>query len=230
MRKKIILLLSVLLLCGCNEVSSSIDSVNSSNDSSTALSSSADFSLPVKTASNDNSARTSPINSQNLDQYLFRSDIQYVDLRNIDMVVEEGYVCGFEFIPFYQIICSFTSTTTLYSMSRKTIDEEIISAGQIGSFTANYVESLEQIESLFSKEKPIFLISQGGSESSYMINLLIQLGYDESKLYNVGGVSNNEGISAYRDVKTNKYYVSAGVSGIEVSVDFTFTETLTPIK
>lgn len=186
--------------------------------------------IPEKISATDNAAFSSPINSHNLDKYLFRDDVQYVDLRSSYMVLEEGYVAGFEFIPYYNIVASSVEGAKLYQTKRtQDAGGNNISVGQTGSFFAQYEESEQIINSLFSKTKYIFLISQGGSEGAYLINLLIQLGYDGNLLYNVGGVSNSEGIESYRDVKTNKYYVS-GHSGFEVSVEYDFTKNLTPIS
>ena len=186
--------------------------------------------IPKKANSTDNASLNSPVNSHNLDKYMNRKDVQYVDLRSSKMVLEEGYVAGFEFIPFYNIIASFSGDSTLYKMERTTDGEgNSIYAGQVGSFKAMYEESQSIIETLFSKNKHIFLISQGGSESSYVINLLIQLGYDGNLLYNVGGVSNGEGVDSYRDVTTNKYYVK-GHSGFNASVSYDFLNDLTPIR
>lgn len=204
-----VLIFSILLLTSC-------EPYDSSNEILT---------IPQKTNITDNDVLSSPINSSNLDNYMFRDDVQYVDLRSVNMVLTEGYVSGFSFIPFYNIIASFTGTKTLYTM--KGIDN--VSPGQVGSFVANYEESNTEIEYYFTKEKYIFFISQGGSEGSYMINLLIQLGYDASKLYNVGGVSNSEGRPAYKNVESNKYFVSSGVNGITFKIDYEYNENLTPI-
>lgn len=213
-RIRLFLLVPFLCLISCQEKTETSNSENLLLE------------IPSKLNATDNAAMTSPINSRNLDLYLFRDDVQYVDLRNMDIVFEEGYVCGFQFIPFYQLVASFTSANTLYTMRRT----ESASAGQVGSFIANFEESEEQINYYFSKDLPIFFLSQGGSEAAYMINLLIQLGYDGKKLYNAGGIVNNEGIPAYRDIKTNKYYVKAGVSDVDSKFDFTFKDELTPVN
>lgn len=186
--------------------------------------------IPNKISGTDNSARTSPINSSNLDDYMFRDDVQYIDLRSGTMILEEGYVAGFQFVPYYSIIASFSSTSTLYQMKNITDDDgETHYAGQIGSFVAQYEESESIIESIFDKNKYIFLLSQGGSESAYIINLLIQLGYNGNLLYNVGGVSNSEGIPSYNSIDTNKYYIS-GIGDYGVTVNYDFLEELTPIN
>jgi len=62
-----------------------------------------------------------------------------------------------------------------------------------------------------------------------MINLLIQLGYNSKLLYNVGGVSNSEGVASYRSIETNKYYVS-GIGDFGVDVSYDYFENLTPIN
>lgn len=186
--------------------------------------------IPSKENKFDRAAASSPINSYNLDKYLFREDVQYIDLRSSEMIFEEGYVAGFEFIPFYSFIASFKSDKTLYKM-QNTNDAEgnRISAGQVGGFIAQYEQSESIIKSLVSRDKYIFLISQGGSESSYFINLLIQLGYNPSLLYNVGGVSNSEGIASYKSIETNKYFVS-GTGNLGVSISYDIINTLTPIE
>ena len=62
-----------------------------------------------------------------------------------------------------------------------------------------------------------------------MINLLIQLGYDGNLLYNVGGVSNSEGISSYKSISTNKYYVES-LNDFKITIEYNFAEDLTPIE
>ena len=181
--------------------------------------------IPLKETSNDISSSNSPINSHNLDEFMFREDVQYVDLRSSYMILQDGYVAGFEFIPFYSIIASFTSSKTLYRM--KSVGDA--DPGHVGGFVAQYEESERIIKELFRQDKPIFLISQAGSESGYVINLLIQLGYDGNLLYNVGGVSNGEGIASYSSIKTNKYFVQ-GTGNLDVKVDYGFTDRLTPIN
>lgn len=186
--------------------------------------------IPQKKNSTDNDVLSSPINVYNLDDYLFRDDVQYVDVRKIEMIASEGYVAGFQFIPFYSIIASFAGEGTLYKMQR-IFDEnnKIIGAGQVGTFKAMYEESDSIINSLFSKDKYIFIISQGGSEATYVINLLIQLGYNPELLYNVGGVMNSEGYPSYSSMNANSYFVE-GTGNLDMSVKFDFMSDLTPIN
>ncbi len=211
----IVLSMFICLLSGCNKT---IEEKESNQ-----------IVIPTKANSLDNFPSESTINTMNLDQYMFREDVQYVDLRSMKMIANEGHVAGFEFIPFYSLIASFTEGTTLYQMKGQYNDKgEFVSGGQVGGFVAQYKESKRIVEALFSKDKYIFLISQGGSESSYMINLLIQLGYDGNLLYNVGGVMNNEGIPSYSSIKTNKYFVQ-GHGDLNMKVSYDFMNELTPI-
>jgi len=113
--------------------------------------------IPQKENKYDNNPMTSPINTKNLDEYMFRDDVQYVDLRSIEMIVSEGYVAGFEMLPFYSIIASFSPNSTLYRI-QATYDEnnQYIPAGRIGGFVAQYQESKSIIETIFScKDSPL---------------------------------------------------------------------------
>lgn len=185
--------------------------------------------IPKKDNPTDISSANSPINPYNLDKYMFRDDIQYVDLRSPKMILQDGYVAGFSFIPFYSIIASFKSEKTLYKMKGVEIGDDYFDPGSVGGFVAQYEESERIINNLFSKDKPIFFISQAGSEAGYVINLLIQLGYDGDLLYNVGGVSNSEGVASYNSISTNKYYVK-GPGNLDVVATYDFTSKLTPIE
>ncbi len=186
--------------------------------------------IPKKETANDTSVLTSPINTKNIDKYMFMENVQYVDLRSPTSIMKEGHVAGFEFIPFLSFIASFNEYDSLYRMKATTDSAgKNIPAGQIGGFVAQYEESERIVKSLFSKDKYIFLISQAGSESSYMINLLIQLGYDGNLLYNVGGVINSEGIPSYKSITTNKYFVN-GCGDVKYTFNFGILDELTPIK
>lgn len=210
--KKIVAIIAIFicLICGCNK-----DSYDN---------------IPSKINASDNDQVTSPVNTKNIDNYMFRKDVQYVDLRNAESIINDGYIAGFEFIPYYSVIASFSEYDALFQMKSLTDGQgNTIYPGQVGGFVAQYEESERMIEELFSKDRYIFLISVGGSESAYLINLLIQLGYDGNLLYNIGGVSNNDGLESYVNIKTNKYYVS-GHPGIEASVCYDFLSNLTPIN
>ena len=214
MKKNAVLaLVFTLLFCGCKE--------NHDNET---------VNIPSKLIATDNNPITSPVNTKNLDKYMFRDDVQYVDLRSPKMIMNEGYVAGFQFIPYYSIIAAFSSDVTLYRMENKYSESgEYVQAGRVGGFTAQYEESKSIIESLFSKKKYIFLISQGGTESGYVINLLIQLGYNPDLLYNIGGVMNSEGVPPYSSIESNKYFVE-GHGDMGITFKYDFMNDLTPIS
>ncbi|MBQ3474097.1 hypothetical protein IJH24_01560 [Candidatus Saccharibacteria bacterium] len=134
------------------------------------------------------------INEATIDQYLNRSDAVYRDLRmlkdpgNYEAIGGDsylsGFVDGFEVVSFPYIVNvkglpdAVGETYTGKTLYRLHSD---------GSYTANYEESEEILEALFPKEKVIFLMCGGGGYSGMMKNMLVTLGWDESKIYDVGG-------------------------------------------
>ena len=58
------------------------------------------------------------------------------------------------------------------------------------------VESMDIIEGLFPKDKVIFLMCGGGGYSGMMKNMLVKLGWDENRIYDVGGYWFYEGDNA----------------------------------
>ncbi|MBQ9048032.1 MAG: thioredoxin family protein [Solobacterium sp.] len=140
------------------------------------------------------------INEETIDKYLNREDSVYRDMR---MFVDEadyaaiggdsvlsGYVKGFEVVP-YPYLCnveglpeavgeSYTGTT----LFTHTAD---------GQYTANYKESMHILETLFPKDKNIFLMCGGGGYAGMTKNLLVALGWDGNRIWNTGGYWYYEG-------------------------------------
>ena len=193
MRK--ILLLLVILLSACSFKEKEIV-VNEVNDN---------LLLPEKTILN-NKMSDSPLNPANIDKYLFRDDCIYIDTRSPEQFYEEGSIAGFVNVPFYGYICDFKKgTDALFTFTK--IDENVL-LGDSGSFIPNYEESIDIINSIFPKDKYILAISTAGVESCYLLNLLEQLGYDASLLYNVGSFTTGMGKDiAYISYKDAKYLV-----------------------
>ena len=133
------------------------------------------------------------INEETIDKYLNREDSVYRDMRmlidkaNFEEIGGDshlsGFVKGFEVVP-YPYICDVEDLpeevgspytgVTLFSH----IDDE---------YRANYAESLDILEELFPKDKNIFLMCGGGGYAGMTKKLLVGLGWDENKIYNVGG-------------------------------------------
>ena len=187
------------------------------------------ISIPSKTESVK--IQDSPITSINVDDYLFREDVFYVDTRELNQAMEEGTIAGFVAYPFYELLANLIDGQTLFKMS-KVIDSNnklLIELGGVGSYLPRFEESEYLLKALFPKDKVIFITSTAGVEATYLANLLIQYGYDPLKIYNVGNFSNDLGsLVAYRNNKNAKYYVP-GTNVFTLDYAFDFGE-LTPLE
>ena len=134
------------------------------------------------------------INEATIDAYLGRSDAVYRDVRmledpgNYEAIGGDsklsGFVRGFEVVSFPYIVnvaglpeavgSTYSGPTLLHRHSD-------------GSLTANYEESLNILEGLFPKDKVLFLMCGGGGYSGMLKQLLVDLGWDGEKIYDVGG-------------------------------------------
>lgn len=134
------------------------------------------------------------INEETIDQYLGRDDSVYRDMR---MLIDpgnyaaiggdsylSGFVEGFEAVPFpYIVNVSGLPEEVGSTYTGKTLFTQDAN----GELTANYAESLQILEDLFPKDKNIFLMCGGAGYAGMMKNILIKLGWDANKIYNVGG-------------------------------------------
>ena len=134
------------------------------------------------------------VNEATIDSYLGRSDAVYRDLRmledpgNYEAIGGDsklsGFVRGFEVVPFPYIV----NVTGLPEEVGETYSgKTLFRQHSDGSYTDNYKESMEVLEGLFPKDKVIFLMCGGGGYSGMMKKMLVALGWDESKIYDVGG-------------------------------------------
>ena len=133
------------------------------------------------------------INEETIDNYLGRSDSVYRDMRmlkdpgNYEAIGGDsylsGFVKGFEVIPYpYLTEVKGLPEAVGDSYKGKTLFTEVD-----GKYVANYQESIEILEYFFPKDKNIFLMCGGGGYAGMTKNLLVSLGWDENKIYNVGG-------------------------------------------
>ena len=134
------------------------------------------------------------INEATIDKYLGRSDAVYRDVR---MLVDpgnygaiggdsylSGFVDGFEVVPLpYLVNVKGLPEAVGETYSGNTL----FTNNGDGTYTANYVESMQILEDLFPRDKVIFLMCGGGGYSGMLRQMLIALGWDESKIYDVGG-------------------------------------------
>lgn len=134
------------------------------------------------------------INEATIDNYLGRNDLAvYRDLRmlkdpgNYEAIGGDsylsGFVEGFEVVSFPYIV----NVMGLPDAVGGTYSGKTLFTNDNGEYVTNYEESLEILEALFPKDKIIFLMCGGGGYSGMMKNLLVALGWDESKIYDVGG-------------------------------------------
>ena len=134
------------------------------------------------------------INEKNIDEYLGREDSVYRDMRmlkdpgNYEAIGGDsylsGYVKGFEVVP-YPLLTRVKGLPEPVgeSYTGKTLFTET----EDGKYKANYEESIKYLEQYFPKDKNIFLICGGGGYAGMTKNLLVSLGWDANKIYNVGG-------------------------------------------
>ena len=157
------------------------------------------------------------INEKTIDEYLNRPDAVYRDMRmledpgNYEAIGGDrflsGYIKGFEVIPLPYII----PVTGLPNEVGETYTGTTLFYYDNGTYIANYEESIEIIEKIFPKDKVIFLMCGGGGYAGMTKNFLISLGWDENKIYNVGGYWYYKG--------KNNITVKKEVDGV-VSYDF----------
>ncbi len=135
----------------------------------------------------------SAINNSNLREYLGRTDVMYIDLRDYADYAKK-HLRNFECIPYFALIFNAeahndASLPQLYG-------------GSVTEPIPVYAESDELLEALFPKNKVIFLMCQSGGRVNQLMNLLNARGWDMSKVYNVGGMAQYAG-PEYRDIVTD---------------------------
>ncbi len=172
MKKIIIMLLVVFLLCGCTKT------------------------LPKPELSEGLRGELGidkNINEETIDKYLNRSDAVYYDMRMlIDTAHYEniggdsylsGFIKGFEILPYP------------YLSEVKGLPEEVgdpytgktLFSIKDDKYVANYKESMDILEYFFPKDKYIFLMCGGGGYAGMTKNMLVSLGWDKDKIYDIGG-------------------------------------------
>lgn len=133
------------------------------------------------------------INELTIDDYLNRTDSVYRDMRmlkdpaNYENIGGDsylsGFVKGFEVVPYPYLV----NVLGLPSSVGNTYSGKTLFTYENNQYTPNYVESLEILEYLFPKDKYIFLMCGGGGYAGMAKNMLVSLGWDSDKIYNVGG-------------------------------------------
>ena len=219
--KIIILFLSLFFIIGCGNISS--ENLNKE--------------IPIKNNIEGVTIEDSSINTRNIDDYLFRDDVIYVDLRSYAEISCEGHIAGFSFFPFYDFIAT---KETAKDYDGNLINDRLFKmkvdfgkTGTVGNFVPNYQESESVLNDLFPKDKYIFAITISCNEVIYFFNLLIQYGYNPAYLYNIGGFSVGTGLNniAYVNIDNPRYLVKGNsyLYPIGQFETFDFMKDLTPI-
>ena len=143
------------------------------------------------------------INEETIDKYLGRDDTVYRDMRmlkdpgNYEAIGGDsylsGFVKGFETVPYPYIV---NVSNLPAEVGNTYTGKTLFTADREGNLTANYEESLQILEDLFPKDKNIFLMCGGAGYAGDMKKLLVKLGWDANKIYNVGGYWYYEGDNA----------------------------------
>ena len=134
------------------------------------------------------------INEETIDNYLGRSDSVYRDMRmlkdpgNYEAIGGDsylsGFIKGFEVVPYpYLTKVEGLPEAVGESYTGKTL----FSKNEDGTYKANYKESMQILEYLFPKNKVIFLVCGGGGYAGMTKNLLVSLGWNKDKIYDIGG-------------------------------------------
>ncbi|MBP5675305.1 hypothetical protein J6W91_03180, partial [Candidatus Saccharibacteria bacterium] len=140
------------------------------------------------------------VNEKTIDMFLGRTDSVYRDMRmlvdpaNYEEVGGDRYlsgiVDGFEVVPFpYLIAPEGLPEAVGKSYEGKTLFSRL----ENGKVVANYEKSMQILEDLFPKNKNIFLMCGGGGYAGMTKSLLVELGWDENKIWNAGGFWYYEG-------------------------------------
>lgn len=108
------------------------------------------------------------ITMENLDDYMYRDDVQYIDLRNFEAKFISGYIDSFDNIPFFDFL-----------------DYRVFERDNNYDFQASELRNEVILRTLFDEDKYIFLYADGCIRSEYIKEVLEYLGYDN--IFVLGG-------------------------------------------
>ena len=174
-----------------------------------------------------------------IDEYLDMEGVVYRDMRMLVDPIEygdmeggdaylSGFIKGFEVIPYPYLVPSdapegvggqgYGHAPGEYTLFTKNND---------GSYSANFEESMSIMETIFPKDKIIFLMCGGGGYAGMTKDLLVSLGWNADKIYNVGGYWTYEGDNSVSTIvkEDNGNHIYNFTTVAYHDVDFT---TLTP--
>ncbi len=133
------------------------------------------------------------VTMENLDEYLDRPDVQYVDVRNFDDKLNSGYIEGFEMIPFFDYLEY----------------ENILVRTDGWNFEAASLKNESALKGLFNEDKAIFIMCGSGTRAAFVLAALEAAGYEN--VYNVGGIADYDG--EYMVLGDGSYTIDMPVKG-----------------
>lgn len=146
------------------------------------------------------------VNMATIDQYLHREDVAYRDVRLLDDPADFAAIGGnaeldrtlegFRIVPF-PYMASMPALAVggaydgpcLFDVEWADDNRSVVSA------QPNYPDAPAILEELFPRHKKLFLMCGGGGYAGMMRVLLIYMGWDAEKVFNIGGSWDYEGPS-----------------------------------
>ncbi len=165
------------------------------------------------------------VNESTIDNYLGRNDSVYIDVRmlkdpgNYEAIGGDSYLSGF--VKGFSVLSLpyLIPVSGLPEVVGNTYQGKTLFSIKDGKYVANYKESLEILEYFFPKDKKIFLMCGGGGYAGMAKNLLVSLGWDKNKIYNVGGYWYYEGENNVEVKNSNGGYDFWKVNYHEIDFD-----------
>ena len=175
------------------------------------------------------------INEKTIDFYLYRTDTVYRDVRMlVDPATWEnkggdrylsGYIRGFEVIP-----APFLANYTEEYINQKKIEnvsglyqgKTLFTYHDDGTYTPNYKESMNILETIFPKDKNIFIMCGAGGYAGQVKNMLVKLGWNEAMIRDVGGYwyyEGNNSIKVKETIDGKDYYNFSKVPYYNIDFD-----------
>jgi len=109
------------------------------------------------------------ISMTNIDDNLNHESVEYIDIREHEEQITQGYINSFKIIPFYSEL----------------ISNNILAYNPTFIFNPKDILDIKEINRLFDINKTYLLMCRSGRRSEYLKDVLDYLGYDA---YNIGGI------------------------------------------
>ena len=175
------------------------------------------------------------INEKTIDYYLNRTDTVYRDVRMlVDPATWEnkggdrylsGYIRGFEVIP-----SPYLANYTEEYINQKKIEnvsglyqgKTLFTYHDDDTYTPNYIESMDILETIFPKDKNIFIMCGAGGYAGQVKHMLVKLSWDEYKIRDIGGYwyyEGNNSVTVKETIDGKDYYNFSKVPYYNIDFD-----------